>query len=315
MPSRPILPAQPNRLRFQAIPLYEAKRRIRAAVEEMAGEPDDFVLRAVHMTGVAMDTQMQNLFPAIWASASLKIGPWFILPKGILSSVLPLFSWGLQPFQEGKQKLHDLSQQLCETNREIFTQLMTRYYFLKTCGKHPEAWRHLDHDQPHALNALYQRLFDQKSLEKQPLSPEEKQFLYEADLALEQKTVVEPRIQRIIQALDWPFIQKLLKKPKIQLPFFPGHKRIRFHNFFDLADRMRWGMKAFDLARQVSVEQIQKRIVEAMAHHVDGSAGYVDSYSLFSSPDISHLGSPLAMIQAAKAETQEKMARLQLDIT
>jgi hypothetical protein len=270
------------------ISLDGARRRIQGVVEMMAGEPDDFVKRAVHMAGVAMDTRMQHLFPAIWANASLKIGPWFVLPKGFLSNILPLFARNSQSFQAGKQKLHQLSQQLCETNRDIFTQLMTQYYFLKYCGQHPEAWKFIHHKQPQALHALYQKLF-----EGQHLSPDEKQMLYEADLTLEQEHVVEPQIQKLSQALDWPLIQRLLKRPIIRLPFFPPRTQIRFKDFFDLADRMRCGMKALDLARQTAEHDIQKGIYTALVHHFNIRKRGASS--------------PQEIIQAAHRQTRQKL--------
>ena len=283
-----------------AMPLEEAKQRIQDVVTEMAGEPENFLKRAIHMVGAGLDTGMQNLFPAVWASAALKIGPLFMLPRGFLSNLLPLASLIMQPFREGKQKLHQLSQDLCATNREIFIKVLTQYYFIKTCGQHPEAWRLVQHPNPHELLRVYQKLSAQTHSKEALLTAQERQLLYEADLSLEQKEVVEPRLQRMLQELNWGLVERILKKPFIQLPFFPRGIKIQFDDFFNLEDRLRCGMKAFSLAQQASPKEMIASFQTAMINCVRS--------------EYNHQGmrirpNPMAQIQTALHHTQQKLRK------
>ncbi|WP_394560967.1 hypothetical protein [Aquipseudomonas alcaligenes] len=227
-------------------------QRIHQEATLLAGALTDLAQRASVYHHLYQDSGGRNVFPLIAAHGALWGAGYFALGMkvGTLLSAQFLFSPAIR--RDKLRQLHAFADAFREINRQVCVEAYTAYHFSKLHGEKPGAEHYL---QPCLLAALNRCHLAQAQGE--PLPPAERRELFEAFFLWEQEFIVGPAVERALAALHWPLIRRVALRPRIEFAYFASSRDMRFADFASTAERIEKGLRAYELAEQVGLPQVE----------------------------------------------------------
>ncbi|MDG9925770.1 MULTISPECIES: hypothetical protein [unclassified Pseudomonas] len=227
-------------------------RRIHQEATVLAGALTDLGQRASVYHHLYEDSGGRSVFPLIAAHGALWGAGYFALGMkvGALLSAQFLFTPALR--RHKLRQLHAFADAFREINRQVCVEAYTAYHFSKLHGRAPGAEHYL---QPRLLAAL-NRCHRAQALHE-PLPQPARRELFEAFFLWEQEFIVGPAVERALAALDWPLIRRVALRPRIRFAYFASSRDMRFADFASTAERIEKGLRAYELAEQAGLQQVE----------------------------------------------------------
>ena len=227
-------------------------RRIHQEATVLAGALTDLGQRASVYHHLYEDSGGRSVFPLIAAHGALWGAGYFALGMkvGTLLSAQFLFDPAVR--RDKLSQLHAFADAFREINRQVCVEAYTAYHFSKLHGRAPDAERYL---QPRLLAAL-NRCHRAQALHE-PLPQPARRELFEAFFLWEQEVIVGPAVEQALAALDWPLIRREALRPRIQFAYFASSRDMGFADFASTAERIEKGMRAYELAEQAGLKQVE----------------------------------------------------------
>ena len=254
-------------------PLNRDYQRIHQEATLLAGRLTDLAQRASVYHHLYQDSGGRNVFPLIAAHGALWGAGYFALGMkiGTLLSARFLLDPALR--QDKLRQLHAFADAFREINRQVCVEAYTAYHFSKLHGYTATAERYIE---PRLLAALNRCHRAQKLGE--PLPRPARRELFEAFFLWEQTAIVGPAVERALDALDWPLIRRVALRPRIAFAYFTRRRDMQFADFASTRERIEKGLRAYELAEQVGLEQVEQAL---RRYSVLPPAFFRDSVSYF----------------------------------
>jgi hypothetical protein len=201
-----------------------------------------------------VDSQGNHAFPLVALHGALWGHDFFRTAK-LLENVGKLFH-AIGNMQQLLDEIDQFSLALWTTNRQVFIDTYTNYWFSKKYGREPGAVDITDKDVLPYLNRVHEMVRSGKSF-----SPEEKREVFAASLNTEQKDTVAERMDEAANNVKTGWLKSLMTKPKVHFTYFPDGLDYKFENFTDRADRVRAAMLAYDTAVNVGWTKVSDTMV------------------------------------------------------
>lgn len=230
-------------------------RRIHQEASVLAGRLTDLVQRAAVYHHLYEDSGGRNVFPLIAAHGALWGSGYFAL--GMRVGTLLSAQYLLQPAvrRDKLRQLHAFADAFRDINRRVCIEAYCAYHFSKRHGLAPGAANHV---QPRLLAALNQ--CHRAQAEQRPLPAEQRRALFEAFFLWEQEFIVGPAVEQALMALDWPLIRHVALRPRIEFAYFASSREMQFADFASTAERIEKGLRAYALAEQVGLAQVERAL-------------------------------------------------------
>lgn len=248
--------------------------RIRQEATLLAGGLGDLAQRASVYHHLYEDSGGRNVFPLIAAHGALWGSGYFAL--GLRVGALLSFQYLRQPAvrREKLRQLHAFADAFRQINRQVCIEAYSAYHFSKLHGRAPGAERYM---QPRLLAAL-NRCHRAQTL-GEPLPQPARRELFEAFFLWEQAFIVGPAVEQALANLDWPLIRHVALRPRIEFAYFRSSREMKFSDFASTAERIEKGLRAYELAEQaglLEVEAALKCYGILPGAFFAGSAGYFE---------------------------------------
>lgn len=236
-------------------PLDRDYQRIHQEATLLAGRLTDLAQRASVYHHLYQDSGGRNVFPLIAAHGALWGAGYFALGMkvGALLSAQFLLDQALR--QDKLRQLHAFADAFREINRQVCVEAYTAYHFSKLHGYTATAERYIE---PRLLAALNRCHRAQKLGE--PLPQPARRELFEAFFLWEQAAIVGPAVERALDALDWSLICRVALRPRIAFAYFTRRRDMQFADFASTRERIEKGLRAYELAEQVGLEQVEQAL-------------------------------------------------------
>lgn len=230
--------------------LRKAEAEIRAEAMQLAGEPGDIPQRAVFLHEIYVDSKGNHAFPeialhgALWGHDTLKTAR---SVEAVGELARDLFDIGDLLTAADQYALA-----IETTNRQVFIDTYTYYWFTKKYGRQPGASALVDADLLPLLNRVHEA-----AASGHALSPKEQRDIFLASLNTEQNESVANAMNAAAKAVRAPwFLKEAMNRPVVRFEYFPATKFYVFSDFADRADRVRCAAFAYDLAVQAGWQKV-----------------------------------------------------------
>ena len=225
--------------------LQDAYRGLMTEGTRLAGGLADVSQRAATYHHLYEDSGGNHIFPLIAAHGALWSRGYFAKGMKLGSWLAWQFPFSAETRKTQLGRLATFADQFREINRQVCADTYASYHFTARFGDDPGAARFINPPLLAALNTLHDARRGGISL-----SDDVKRKVFEAHFLNEQQTVVAPRIEEALKAFDWPLMQFLALRPRVQFAYFPNSRAMRFHQFDNTPERIARGLDAFDIAAE-----------------------------------------------------------------
>lgn len=226
--------------------LQHAYDTLQAEAVRLAGTKHDLAQRAATYHHIYEASGRNHVFPLIAAHGALWARSYFAFGMRLGGVLSCQYGWGARRRRQ-LEALEIFAEVFREVNRLVCVETYTSYHFTRRFGDHPLASRFVRAPLGDTLRAIHAAQRQGRELDDQ-----EKRAVFETHFLDEQQHVVGPRINRAVTEFAWPLMKRLALRPIIRFAYFPKRHRLYFRHFQDRAERIRHGMRAFDLAAAVS---------------------------------------------------------------
>lgn len=225
--------------------LRQEEAKIRAEATQLAGEPRDIAQRVVFLHEIYVDSKGNHAFPeialhgALWGHDTLSVARGLENAGELVRGMFGIMDKLLAAADQYALAIET-------TNRQVFIDTYTNYWFTKKYGRERGASAIIDADVLPALNRVHAAVASGHAL-----SAKEKRDIFLSSLNTEQKESVAQAMNAAANAYDGPaFFKELMNRPVVHFAYFPATKFYAFENFADRADRVRCATFAYDLAAE-----------------------------------------------------------------
>ncbi|MEO4046021.1 hypothetical protein AAFN46_02875 [Pseudomonas sp. CAU 1711] len=227
-------------------------RRIHQEATLLAGTLTDLGQRASVYHHLYQDSGGRNVFPLIAAHGALWGAGYFALGLRVGALLSARFLLAPAERRAKLRQLHAFADAFREINRRVCVEAYCAYHLSKLHGHAAGIERHV---QPRLLAAL-NRCHRAQALD-QPLPLPARRELFEAFFLWEQECIVGPAVEQALAELDWPLIRRVALRPRIRFAYFTSSRDMRFADFASTAERIEKGMRAYQLAEQTGLRQVE----------------------------------------------------------
>lgn len=232
--------------------MQDAYDRLQQEGTALAGGLTDLVRRAAVYHHLYADSGGRNVFPLIAAHGALWGSGYFALGSrvGHWCSLVDVF----QP-QRRRRRLDALSafaNAFRDINRQVCAQAYALYHYTRLHGRTPVS-------EAAATPALLDGLLACHTSARAgtPFSQAQRAQLFQAFFLWEQHHIVSTAVEQAVAAFEWPLLRRLAMQPRIRFRYFPRNPQMRFGDFAAQDERIEKGLRAYALAEQVGLAQVE----------------------------------------------------------
>lgn len=229
--------------------------RIREEATRLAGAPMDMPARAQILHQIYTDSNGNHAFPLVALHGALWGHRFFEVAGPIGNAISVRYFYDRKLMKEKKRMLNEFEVSFQITNRSVFIDTYTNYYFSKTFGRQPGAEKFIDPVLLRALNEVHEATRNHI-----PLSAERKREIFKTALYYEQELTVGPRVHAAVQNFHCPVLTFFALKPVVHFAYFPFGAAFFFHDFSNQEERIKYAIQAYDLAVHVGWKKVESSI-------------------------------------------------------
>lgn len=225
-------------LAFESLPLWQT-----ALVR--AGNADALPHRAQSYLALYKDSDHVCRFALIAGHGALWAN-WYLRGARYATQILALLDFRTRETMAEKMAQFDVfAHALREINRDVMAASYTLVHLVRTHGPSVAA----DTDLPADLCAMYHDALQSADAGDAPDEALLREIFHRHFL-WEQKRVVGPNLDHAFDALSWPLLYRLCKRPWVWFNYFGAGRSLNFDDFQVEEERVEKGMIAYDRAAQ-----------------------------------------------------------------
>ena len=237
--------------------LTEGYARIHAEATALAGQPGDIPQRVVFLHQIFQDSRGNHVFPevalhgALWAYG-------FFAKTGPIGDAI-----SYRYFYDKKERLHrqgmlrDFAEKFKATNRQVFVDTYTNYYFSKKYGEMSGAEEFVPQELLVLLNQMHAATRAGVALDRK-----QREVLFQKALFWEQERSVGPMVQSAVGQLDCPILKTLVLKPWVHFTYFPKGTYFFFGDFSNKKERIARAMRSYEFAEAAGWKEVTRSMVD-----------------------------------------------------
>lgn len=154
------------------------------------------------------------------------------------------------PLQNELKRVEVLAAGLKKINQHVFQELYAVYYTVKQNQTCPKIGAALGIEES-TISAI------KRSLVSRELSKKEKLQIYDAVFRFEQEYIVAPQIAKLAKQLNLSDLEHMLYlQPRVRFPYFPERVSMKFNNFFNTEERIKFGNYSAKIALDVGEDVV-----------------------------------------------------------
>ncbi|WP_437222864.1 hypothetical protein SH661x_002976 [Planctomicrobium sp. SH661] len=233
------------------IEMQQRYHALNADAIRLAGGLTDLTQRAAVYRHVYLESGRNHVFPLIAAHGALWAGGYFRFGMrlgGLLNGIHRCSEQAV----ERMERLADFADEFREINWRVCVDTYVNFVFTREFGHHPAAGQFVV---PELLDQL-NRVHDAERTGT-TLSDAEKEEVFTAHFLYEQEHIVGPRLQQGVDEFEWPLMKSIALRPWIRFSYFPAFTILRFRDFTSSAERIRNGLRAFEVASRVGWDPVE----------------------------------------------------------
>lgn len=235
--------------------LREAYENLNRDATRLAGGLTDLSQRATVYHHIYRESGGNHIFPLIAAHGALWARGWFNFGLKLSGLLSIQYGFARNRRQEQLAKLDDFANAFRDINRRVCIDVYCNFHFTRCHGDHPDADQLVPPEILRALNKLHAAHRDGRSM-----TDRERRTIFESHFLSEQEQIVGPTIEKAITEFDWPLVRAIALRPLVRFAYFP--KAFWFRNFADREERIRKGLRAFDIAADAGWGQVEDALRE-----------------------------------------------------
>ncbi|MBX9765971.1 MAG: hypothetical protein K2X47_01760, partial [Bdellovibrionales bacterium] len=231
---------------------------IRQEAQRLAGGPDDIPQRVIFLHEIFLDSGKIHTFPEVALHGALWADQFFSHKNTVDRILLMKKRVPLIYRAPVVKKVNEFAEALLKTNRQVFIDTYTNYYFSKKFGMDPDANQFVPAQLLDLLNQAH--LMNSQQVDFPGTEPDRsfRAKLFESSLRNEQEKSVAPMVQVAVgqfcipQDPVCPWIRALILKPVVRFNYFPSEQLpFFFFNFSNSEERIMYALKSYNLAEDV----------------------------------------------------------------
>jgi hypothetical protein len=227
---------------------------LRAEAEEIAGGLTDLIQRATVYRHIYRQSRGNHVFPLIAAHGALWAGGHFRFARRI-ASVLKWQSLRAGDRASKMRRLEQFMNVLRDINRRVCIDTYANFHFTARHGVGQNVQEFVPADLCLALGRVHDAIKGGRGL-----TDDERLDVFTTHFLNEQEHVVGPTVQKAFEDLDWPLVEWIARRPRIQFAYFRRNQQLTFRNFADREDRIRNGKLAFRIAAEAGWASVERAL-------------------------------------------------------
>lgn len=234
---------------LSTVDLRKEEARLRDEATRLAGAPADIPQRVVFLHEIYVDSKGNHAFPEVALHGALWAHDFFRSTR-----LLRDFGGLLLGFLNQRSLVETVDAfalAIKTTNRQVFIDTYTSYWFTKKYGRHAGASAIVDADVLPSLNKVHAAVASGT-----PLSAAEKRAVFLATLETERKDSVARMMDEAARDIRPFWLKELMMRPVVQFAYFGPGTAYVFEDFSDRDDRVRCATRAYDLAVKAGWEMV-----------------------------------------------------------
>ena len=219
----------------------------------LAGEPEEFGVRAGLYHRIYLDSGKRNVFALIAAHGTLWGAGYF--KKGLLGAWLLSLAYLLTP-RRRRARLRSVAHfadSFRDINRRVCSESYATYQYTKDFGGTPYIRSVIGDELADILCACHA-----SNAAGTEFTAAQRERLFAAFFNWEQDKVVAPLVTRAFAQMDWGVIKYLALRPVVDFPFLGKQHAARFSNFALQEERVAQGMRLYRRAEIVGLGYAEK---------------------------------------------------------
>jgi len=219
--------------------------RIRAQATELAGAPGDIPARVRELEEIYLDSRGNHGFPLVAAHGAMWAQGYFARGGAVGEAISYRYFYDEAERERRLTMLNEFAVSFQKTNRQVFIDTYTNYWFSKMHGRAPGADRYVPRELLQGLNAAHEATATGRTL-----SARAHRDLFIQALHWEQESMVARSVDEAVARFDCPILKALALKPVVRFQYFPRARVFFFGDFSDKTERVARAIESYDLAVQ-----------------------------------------------------------------
>ncbi|MBA63232.1 MAG: hypothetical protein CMJ76_12815 [Planctomycetaceae bacterium] len=231
--------------------LHDVYEKLKAEGEVLAGNLMDIRHRVAILTHIYIDSGRNHAFSQIAAHGALW-GLSYFEAGGSLGRLVACrycYSAREKAFRLGI--LREFSEAFRRVNRAVCIDTYANYEFTKIHGETPGCE---DIVPPNLLDALNR--VHHASRNNVALTAKEKKDVFEQSFRCEQELTVAPGVKKAVSEFECKIMRWLCLHPFVRFTYFPNFRYFVFRDFSNTDERIKKGLRAYDLAERVGWDRV-----------------------------------------------------------
>lgn len=231
--------------------LAQDYQRIRAKATELAGAPGDIPARVRELEEIYLDSRGNHAFPIVAAHGAMWAQGYFARGGAVGEAISYRYFYDEAERERRLAMLNEFAVSFQKTNRQVFIDTYTNYWFSKIHGRDPGADRYIPRELLLGLNAAHEATAAGRTL-----SAGAHRDLFIQALHWEQESMVARSVEEAVARFDCPILKALALKPVVRFQYFPRSRVFFFGNFANKNERIERAVESYDLAVQAGWEGV-----------------------------------------------------------
>lgn len=232
-------------------------QRIREIAVKLAGDPSDIPKRVNELHQIFVDSGGNHVFPQVALHGALWAYGYFEKGGNISQIISYRYFYNKQERLQRLQMLEDFAESFKATNRLVFIDTYTNYYFTKFYGQELNAKKII----PDALLIILNKMHLYR--ENQQLMPKAlRRELFKMALIWEQENSVARSVAEAIKKFNCPILKRLALSPIVRFSYFPSDTFFVFKNFADKQERIDKAMESYEIAERVGWDLVLNSVLD-----------------------------------------------------
>jgi hypothetical protein len=237
--------------------LASAYQTLRSQAANLAGAPGDIPQRVLVLREIFLDSNGNHAFPLVASHGALWAYGYFERGGRLANIIQYRYFYDEVERERRLRMLDEFTESFKKTNRQVFMDTYTNYYFSKFHGTEPGAAGYIPAELLKQLNAMHAARKQGRYLPQR-----EHRELFVAALLWEQESMVARSVEDAVQRFDCPILKGLALKPVVRFEYFPATKYFLFSDFSDKQERIEHAIESYDLAGQAGWGRVLSALAE-----------------------------------------------------
>lgn len=223
---------------------------------DLAGRPEDMSGRARTYRELYNASGGNFIFPLIAAHGAVW-GCWYLFTGRLVARLLNLLDWSTWPSIARVASFDQFVNTIQIINRDVLVEGYVAFHLTRTLGRHAVVKARLSGEMLELLTHMHAA-----TSRGEIQSIAEQRRIYESFFRHEQERVAAPAVERAFAELQWPYMNRICRRPWVWFSYFRYGKSMNFSDFTAADERIEKGLIAFDRGAALGWPSIETLLIK-----------------------------------------------------